>query len=556
MRRKILSSMILLVFVTVLLSTSLLTLVMYRQLSEDMRREMNNQAVYIAAGLATEGTVYLAGIKGEHEDSRITLIDSAGEVLFDNRIALSELDNHKDRPEVAEALATGRGEAVRMSETVGSQTYYLAIRLPDGTILRIASTTGSVLAALANSIPILILIFTVILGLAVFMAKFQTKRIVAPINNLDLENPTENETYDELSPLLLRIYNQKNCIDRQIKELQQGKEQFEKITENMAEGLLILDDTGGVLSVNKSALLFLKAKRPAQIGRHYSNLNRSIWLQKVAETAIKGQSVEELFTSNLNHYQLRATPIIEDGETKGVIILILDVTEKQKAEMIRREFSANVSHELKTPLTAISGFAELLKNSLVKREDIPIFSAKIYEEATRMIHLIEDVIRLSQLDEKKVPLAMEKMNLLEMAKNVGVRLLPLADQKGVLVSVKGDTAYIKGVPQLIDELITNLCDNAIKYNQAQGTVSIEVTEGKEGVLLSVADTGIGIPVEDKERIFERFYRVDKSRSKDTGGTGLGLSIVKHIASYHNAKVEIESTVGKGTKIFVSFPKPA
>jgi two-component system phosphate regulon sensor histidine kinase PhoR len=548
--------MILLVFVTVLFTTLLLTLVMYRQLSEDMRREMNNQAVYIAAGLAAEGNVYLAGIKGEHEDSRITLIDSAGVVLFDNRIPLSELDNHKDRPEVAEALATGRGEAVRMSETVGSQTYYLAIRLPEGTILRIASTTDSVLAALTKSIPVLILIFAVILGLAVFMAKFQTKRIVAPINNLDLENPTENETYDELSPLLLRIYNQNICIDRQIKELRQGKEKFEKITENMAEGLLILDDTGGVLSVNRSALLFLKAKRPAQIGRHYSNLNRSIWLQKVAETALTGQSVEELFTSDLSHYQLRATPIVEDGKSKGVLVLILDVTEKQKAEKIRREFSANVSHELKTPLTAISGFAELMKNNLVKQEDIPVFSAKIYEEAIRMIHLIEDVIRLSQLDEKNVPLAMEKMNLLAVAQNVGVRLSSLADQKGVSFSVQGEAAYIKGVPQLIDELITNLVDNAIKYNREQGTVSITVSEGPEKVLLAVADTGIGISAADKERIFERFYRVDKSRSKDTGGTGLGLSIVKHIAGYHKAQVEIESTVGKGTKIVVSFPKPA
>jgi two-component system phosphate regulon sensor histidine kinase PhoR len=553
MKQRIFNSMCLLAFLTVLLSVTLLAMAMYQQRSEDMRRGMNNQAAYIAAGIAAGGPGYLFAIQGEDKASRITLIDPGGKVLFDNRVPAAEMDNHGDRPEVIDAMQNGIGETVRTSDTLGSQTFYHAVRLSDGTILRISSTTNSILATLAASYPILLLIIFLILCLTLLIAGYQTKRIVQPINSLDLEHPIENEIYDEFSPLLIRIHHQNAYIEKQMKELQKEQEQFLKITENMEEGLVITDEGGYLISVNQSALRFLDSGQE-QTGRHFSNLNRSQPLERAITSALNGSFAEEGFVLNGRHYQFRATPVCEEGTVRGAILLILDVTEKQKAETIRREFTANVSHELRTPLTAISGFAELIKDSMVRQEDIPSFAAKIYDEATRMVALVDDIIRLSRLDEKDVPFATGAIDLLETAKKVGARLAPLAELKSVALTVSGQNGLIQGVPQLIEELITNLIENAIKYNKEAGAVSIQVTESDNSVSLSVADTGIGIPPEHQARIFERFYRVDKSHSKETGGTGLGLAIVKHIANYHNAEIKLESHIDQGTKVGVIFPK--
>ncbi|MDD2215607.1 MAG: ATP-binding protein [Eubacteriales bacterium] len=554
MKRKIFCSMCLLALVTVLLSAMLLSIVFYQQLSKDMVREMNNGAAYLMAGIATEGRDYLLNIEGEDKDSRITLINGDGKVLFDSRVSVSEMENHSDRPEFAEAIRKGRGEAVRMSDTLGRQTYYLAVRLDDGTVLRLSSTTDSVLSALLSSIPLILAITAAVLFLALLLARFQTKRIVFPINTLDLENPMGNEIYDELSPLLSRIYQQRNHIEKQMIELQQKQKQFTAITGGMEEGLVVLDESGHILSVNQSALRLLGVENTGQIGKHILNLNRSLQINKVIEAALDGVFAEEAFALEHYMYQLRANPVFEDGKIIGAVLLILDMTETIKAEKIRQEFSANVSHELKTPLTTISGFAELLKNGMVNQEDILSFSEKIYEEARRLVILVEDIIQLSQLDEKKVSHSKEYVDLLNMAKDVKERIYPVAQQKDVSISVEGKSKIIFAVPQLIEELIYNLCDNAIKYNKKKGIVFIKVGEAEEMATLSVSDTGIGIPKEHQDRVFERFYRVDKSHSKDTGGTGLGLSIVKHIAAYHGGKISLESTMGKGTSITVSFPK--
>ena len=553
MKSKIFTSMLLLALVTVMLAVTLLAMAMYQQRAADMRREMNNQAAYIAAGIAAGGPCYLSEIQGADKDSRITLIAPDGAVLFDNRVPLAQLDNHGERPEVIAALQNGVGEAVRRSETLGSQTYYHAIKLADGTILRVSSTTNSILAALAASYPILLLIILLVLGLALLVAGCQTKRIVQPINTLDLEHPIDNEIYDEFSPLLVRIHHHNARIKEQMKELQKEQEKFLKITENMEEGLVITDESGYLISVNQSALRFLDAGQEV-VGRHFSSLNRSQPLERAVNAALKGSFAEEGFVYKGRHYQFRATPVNEEGKARGAMILILDVTEKQKAENIRREFTANVSHELKTPLTAISGFAELIKDSMVRQEDIPSFAAKIYDEATRMVALVEDIIQLSQLDEKDMSFTTGAIDLLETAKKVAARLSSLAEQRGVALAVSGQNASIQGVPHLIEELVSNLVENALKYNKAAGAVSVQVSDSDNNATLSVADTGIGILPEHQARIFERFYRVDKSHSKDTGGTGLGLAIVKHIANYHNAEIKLESSVDQGTKMVVIFPK--
>lgn len=562
MRKRIFISMSLMAILTVVLSVTALSLIMYQQLTEDMERELSNQALYLQAGVSESGADYLNKIEGADRESRITLIDSAGKVHFDNRAVAETMENHSDRPEVKEAITSGRGHDVRLSETVGSYTYYFALRLDDGNILRVASTTDSILAALASSAPTMLGIIFVILCIAVVFARYQTRLIVRPINEIDLENPVDNEVYDELAPLLIRIHHQNDSIENQIKELQQKKREFDEITGKMAEGLVVMDDMGNILSINKSALYFLGREERQQgfalqrgrEGPHLSVLNRSLSLQRMVNTALTGGATEELFAEGERQYQIRATPTIVEGKAKGAILLILDVTEQQKAEQIRREFTANVSHELKTPLTAISGYAELMKDGMVRQEDITAFAGKIYDESAGLIALVEDIIRLSQLDERNIPFVMTEVDLKKLANKVREKLAPLAALKNVQIEVQGDGSTVMGVETLLEELITNLCDNAIKYNRENGTVCILVSDENEGTLLSVEDTGIGIPGEHHDRIFERFYRVDKSHSKQTGGTGLGLSIVKHIAGYHRAGIDMESTPDKGTRFTILFPK--
>jgi len=542
-----------LALMTLLLSMGLFSFVLYDRLSEDIHRELSSSAAYLRAGIEAKGMEYLETIKGEDEDSRITLIGGDGQVLFDSQVELALLDNHKERPEVQAALARGVGEAVRMSDTLDRQTYYYAEKLSDGTVLRISSTTDNTLATLLKTMPFLLGILLLVLACALFLARQQVRHFLAPINGLDLEHPLENESYDELSPLLLRIHQQRLRIEEQMNEAREKQEEFKTITDNMKEGLVLLDGEGKILSVNESALTLLHGESQNTEGRHISNLARDARIQGAVERALSGEPAEEILSAGEKVYQLWVNPVLAQNQTKGAVMLLLDVTRDRESEKMRREFSANVSHELKTPLTVISGYAELLRNGLAQPQDVVTFGNTIFEEAARLLALINDIIRISELDENNVLPAKERMDLLQAADAVATRLQESAENREVRLLKEGEPAFIMGVPGLIYELLYNLCENAIKYNRRGGAVTISVGAEGDMAFVRVRDTGIGIPAEDLGRIFERFYRVDKSHSKETGGTGLGLSIAKHVASYHGGRISVESQMGEGTTMTAYFP---
>jgi len=534
------------------MSFVLITGATYGKFYDNMKADVKNNAAYIAAAVNMLGTDYLHEINKSDDTSRITLISSDGTVLYDNMEDISAMDNHLNRPEVLSALKKGIGEAVRLSDTMDKQTFYYAVKLDNGTIIRLSKTMSSVYYEVGSLVPYMLVIAVVVFTLAMLIAKRQTKKIVVPINGLDLENPLSNDIYDELSPLLVRIEKQNKQIERQMRELKEKQEEFFAITKNMSEGLIILDNNAHILSINRSALEMLGIGNKDYHSKHILTINRSLPLQTAVEKSIKGASCQEILPVGKYQYQIIANPVFIDNNLKGVVLLIIDITEKYEAEQMRREFSANVSHELKTPLTSISGYAEIMKNGLVKAEDMYKFAEKIYNEASRLINLIDDIIKLSSLDENSMKRPVDQVDLLALSKDVVSRLTNKAEEKNIKLSVTGERAVITGTKQILEEMIFNLCDNAIKYNRDGGSVDVSVLYRGKNIVLTVSDTGIGIPKEHQGRVFERFYRVDKSHSKSTGGTGLGLSIVKHGAIYHNAAIELESQVGKGTTIRIIF----
>ncbi|UZQ85151.1 ATP-binding protein [Thermoclostridium stercorarium] len=487
-------------------------------------------------------------------NNRVTVIAGDGTVLFDNMTDIRSLEKHLDRPEVKSALDTGTGETVRLSGTLGKQTYYYAVRLNNGLVLRLSFTTDTVYSTYFSILPYIVLISLFVIVLSMIMAVNQSKQIVAPINAINLDKPAESSVYDELSPLLLRIGYLRNHLDRQIAEAKEQQRQFETIINNMSEGLIILDRHGRVLIINPSAVKLLGGLAGDYNGKNILILNRSNDFQLIIEKAMGGTPSESIITKHERSIRIWANPVVKEGKVEGAIMILHDVTEAQMAENFRREFSANVSHELKSPLTVISGFAELIKNNMVKSDDIPVFAGRIHCEAKRLLKLIEDIIEISRLDEGINDLPLEEINLLEICANAAKSLSELAAKKEVSVTVKGDAVVIRGVYRLIEELVYNLVENAINYNKNSGRVIVTVEKTNSGAVLKVEDTGIGIPKEHHQRIFERFYRVDKSHSKETGGTGLGLSIVKHAAKYHNAVIDLQSDVGKGTTVAVTFPQ--
>lgn len=552
MKRKIFKSMCLIAILTFILTSCLIFFVIYEEFYANMRDEVRKEAIYVSEAINHFGEDYLAGIN-EKAVSRITLIASDGTVIYESDSEASKMENHIDRPEVKAALKTGVGEANRLSNTIGKQTFYYAVRLDDGNIVRIANTTASALIVILHCIPYFLIIIVLMLILILYISKWRTKSIISPINAIDLKNPLSNDTYEELSPLLLRLSKQNIQIENQIEELKNQKTELSSIAENMNEGLVILGKGGIVLSANNSALKIFNANADAILGKHIFILNRSMPIRTVTEHVFKGDLSESLLALNGRYYQLMATPIIKNSIITGAVILILDVTERNEAERMRREFTANVSHELKTPLTAISGYAEIIKDGIAKPEDYPRFAARIYTEATRLIALVKDIINLSKLDEGNLDTLRETVDLFELSNEVLNTLKPSADKKGITLSLSGEHAFITGDRQILYEIVFNLCDNAIKYNIPNGTIKVTISKEAAGILLCVEDTGIGIPIEHQSRVFERFYRVDKSHSKETGGTGLGLSIVKHGVLYHNAKVSLKSEIGKGTVFKILFP---
>jgi two-component system phosphate regulon sensor histidine kinase PhoR len=480
--------------------------------------------------------------------NRITFIGSDGTVLYDNFALPANMDNHSDRPEFINAMETGFGEITRFSDTLGESTYYYALKLEDNNILRIASTTKSVLGILSDSIVWFILIFIILLTVSVLVARFSTTLIVKPINTLDLDNPLSNDTYEELSPLLLRMDKQKREINNNIQELTKTRDDFSFITDNMSEGLVIFSENGHVLAANRSAKKILGVDE-----KHYylENCRDSNYV-KAIQSSLKGNSLTVKLNKEGNTYQLSANPVKENSTGYATVLFVTDITEKDQAEQRRKEFSANVSHELKTPLTSILGYAELISKQIAKKEDVPHFAGLIHSEAARLLQIIEDIIKLSRLDESDLEKEFQDVSLDELCLSVVRDLNCKAEKHKVKINVNIVKANISGYTPVLYEMIFNLCDNAITYNKQGGNVDISIEKNTDDITLRIKDSGIGISLEHQSRVFERFYRVDKSHSRDTGGTGLGLSIVKHAAALHNAKVDLKSEPGKGTLITVVF----
>lgn len=497
-----------------------------------------------AAGVETAGVDYLQAL-GDFSN-RLTWIGADGDVLYDAKANEAAMENHAEREEVRDALTSGAGQSVRYSSTLLEKTMYCAKRLPDGTVLRISESRATIAVLILGMLHPICLVLLAALVAAYFLARRLSERITQPLNALDLDHPTENQAYDELAPLLRRISQQRKQINAQLRQLQQRKDEFTQITACMNEGLVLLAPSGTILSINPAAERFFNAGELA-VGQYYLTVERCRELTEgISEAGEKGHS-EITLNRDGRVYQLDMSRIQSEGETAGVVLLIFDITDKAESERNRREFTANVSHELKTPLTAILGSSELLQNGMVKSEDVPRFVGHIHDEAARLLALIEDIIRLSQLDEG-ASTATEKVDVAEAASEVVSLLSAKAEECGVTLALNAEACHVTGERRLVHEIVYNLTENAIKYNVPGGRVAVDV----KGGVLTVADTGIGIPKEDHARVFERFYRVDKSHSKAIGGTGLGLSIVKHAAAYLNAEITLESEEGKGTIVRVEF----
>ena len=552
MRQKIFRNMCLTALATVVVCALLTTLVYYADFEGHMEDEVREETAALRPAVEELGAAYLEDLA--FSKNRLTLIDEDGTVLFDNQADPAAMENHLDRPEVADALEHGAGEETRMSDTLSEQTFYYAVRLGSGQVLRMAVTTDTIFAAMLGILPWLIASALAAVAVTALLSNYLTKKIVAPINRLDLDHPDDNSCYEELSPLLTKISKQNQAIARQMESLREKQEEFTAITENMSEGFLVLDHHTDILSYNTSALRLLGCPDAQAGGRESAlTLNRSASFRSVVDGALSGKRSQQLLRENGRCCQVLANPVLREGEVVGAVVVILDITEREDRESLRREFTANVSHELKTPLTSISGFAEIIQNGIVKPEDIPRFAGNIYVESQRLISLVDDILNLSRLDEADVQLEREEFDLSELARDVANRLKPAAKKNGVVITTFGDKSMINGVKSIVDEMVYNLVDNAVKYNKHNGRVTVAVEKLPEGTSLMVSDTGIGIPQADMDRVFERFYRVDKSHSKEIGGTGLGLSIVKHGAAFHNAKVSLQSTEGEGTTVRLLFP---
>lgn len=535
----------------ILIASTLILVTFVGDYNSDQTKEaMHADAVYIAKAMETEGISYLEQLPKQSQ--RITWIDADGTVLFDSYADVSQMENHGEREEVVEALKTGRGESTRYSTTLAEKTENYAIKLSDGTILRLSVTSLSALSIFLSMTQLLALVLVIALILAGFLASKTSKSIVKPLENVDLEHPEQAEIYDEMAPFLRRIAVQNKLISKQMQDRQRRQREFETITENMQEGLLVLDAKGEVLSCNKGARRLLGVDHVPEKENVFA-LNRTEGFRRCITAALAGNHEEVTMESDSRSYQLLANPVTEDGLVAGVVLLLFDNTEKADREKLRREFTANVSHELKTPLTSISGFAEIMKNGMVKAEDVPRFANNIYDEAQRLISMVQDIIQLSRLDEAQETMEKTEVNVALIAETVAKRLEGQAAQRNIVFHIETESAVLSGVPHVLEEMIYNLCDNAIRYNKDNGSVTLKVEKHPDDITVTVADTGIGIPYGEQERVFERFYRVSRSRSKEIDGTGLGLSIVKHGALLHQATVKMESEVDKGTTIRLIFP---
>lgn len=556
MNKKIFRSSLLTVCLVLAATIALIMGLLFHFFEKQIQKELANEAGFLAHALENEGAGYFDSFDNKNNrlagNNRITWIYENGTVLFDSRADVSELDNHADRDEIKTAMKEGKGMSTRYSKTLTEKTVNYAIRLSDGSILRVSTEQYTVVTILMGMLqPILFIMFVALILTLVLSARV-SKAIIEPINKLDLEIPENNDTYEELTPLLRKIADQKETIGEQLADARKKQKEFNLITENMSEGFLVIDADANLLTYNSAALNLLEITPPAD--RSVLLFCRAKEFRGVISDVLSGIKAENTMVREERSYSLIANPVYEKESVIGAVVVILDITEREKRDMLRREFTANVSHELKTPLTSISGFAELMKAGDVLENDVTDFSKSIYDEAQRLITLVNDIIKISELDGQSIPYEKETVDLYELSKEVIGRLEKEADKKNITFHLIGGRAEIIGVHKILEEMLYNLCDNAIKYNKENGTVDVLVNQTGDGVNVIVRDTGIGIPISHQDRVFERFYRVDKSHSKKVGGTGLGLAIVKHGALYHHAKLSLESTVDVGTVVTIAFSK--
>ncbi|MEG1524853.1 MAG: ATP-binding protein [Clostridia bacterium] len=552
MKKRIFWNIFLSALTAALLMGAVVIWAQYRLFTDRIYAELASECTLIERGMTVAATedAYFSGFSA---DTRITLVAADGTVLQDTASDVTNLDNHAGRPEIAAALQNGAGKITRYSSTQLTTTLYYAKRLADGRVLRISAAQKSVLGMIDAMFTPMLLILLAIMLVSVPLSRLLARRIVAPINALNLDQPLASTAYDELAPLLTRMEHQRRKIEDQMIDLTDRQREFTAVSEHMREGLLLLDGDCNILTINHSAAEIFGTSPRAVGGSYILSLNRSTALQSALDSAKANGTGEGLLQQNGRCYQLLTNAVYNARALAGMVLLILDVTAKENAERSRREFSANVSHELKTPLTSIVGYSEIMKDTVAKPEDTPRFAAKIYDEALRLIALIDDIIRLSQLDEQRSLPQKESVDLLQICQTVCTRFAASAEKAGVVLALSGSSATMQGIPKVLDEMVHNLVDNAIKYNHVGGRVTIDIVCEDGRKKLTVRDTGTGIAPEHQVHVFERFYRVDKSHSKETGGTGLGLSIVKHAAEAHGATLFLSSLPGRGTAITVSFP---
>lgn len=523
---------------------------LYGYFTQVQKEQLQTETALAAQGVSLEGQDYFNELK--MSNVRITWVDNQGKVLYDNESDAQIMDNHANREEIKEALKDGYGESVRYSKTLTTQSLYSAQRLDNGTVIRLSVIRHSILVLLFRMFQPLFLILVLAFLLSLWLSHSIAKSIVLPLNRLDLDHPLENDAYEEISPLLRRIArHQKEVTEREVL-LEQRQSEFDTIISKIKEGMILLDNNCRIISINQAAQDILQTDQTC-LGKDMLQILRNLSLNNWLEKGLQGRKQEGILQLDDAHYKVMVRPIQSEDKVTGLAILFFDVTDQLQAEQLRREFTANVSHELKTPLHLISGYSEMLASDVVAQKDVPQFAEKIHSESQRMIQLVEDIIKLSHLDESE-ELAMEPVNLYQISEEVLDSLSAKANERHINLHLLGEPAYITGNHALIHSLIYNLCDNAIIYNRDKGDVTVNVTSNKDNIVLTVQDTGVGIAKDEQERIFERFYRVDKSRSKKLGGTGLGLSIVKHAVNQHHADIKVESQLGLGTKMTVTFYK--
>ena len=552
MTSKIFKSILSVAIAVLLASLVVITGMLYQYFGTMQESQLKDELSLAASATEQLGQSYLSQLDSDRY--RLTWVDADGMVIFDTHADSATMDNHENREEIREALLTGTGSSVRQSSTLTEQTIYEAVRLEDGSVLRISVSRATAFVLVIGMFQPILMVLFFAAGLSAWLARRMAKRVVEPLNNLNLDQPMENEAYEELSPLLHRIHTQHIEIEQQMQELQHKRDEFNQITDNMKEALVLLDHSGRILSINPAAKNLYDIAS-VTIGEDFLTLERKQFMREALEQAKVQGHAEFRAQKNGRDYQFDVNRIDSDGNTRGMVILAYDITEQVNAEKHRQAFTANVSHELKTPLQAIIGSAELMENGIVKTDDLPRFVGHIRKEASRLLYLIDDIIRLSELDEG-AEMDQEDVPLKQLAEDVCENLTDAAKLKDVTLEVTGEDVVMRGVRRLLYEILYNLCDNAIKYNRAGGSVTVSVSQRTNEICVSVKDTGIGIPPEHQDKIFERFYRVDKSHSKQSGGTGLGLSIVKHAVQYHHGKIVLASQVNVGTTITVLFDTTA